>query len=134
MMLLRAVIYAQLEAERLMFNTATGKSSRQMLSDASRKYITENVPAEYVDALVPRFEVSCKRRVFGTGYLEGCISLTSISSQKILSIVSANVACFTVWVTNSQLTPLCWLLALRQRSCSLRWRLLVLKEKALKIM
>jgi cation diffusion facilitator CzcD-associated flavoprotein CzcO len=40
------------------------------LTDASRRYITENAPAEYVDALVPKFEVSCKRRVFGTGYLE----------------------------------------------------------------
>ncbi|KAI6750705.1 hypothetical protein HG530_014601 [Fusarium avenaceum] len=56
MMLLRAVIYTQLEAEWLMFNTATGKSSRQKLSDASRRYVTENAPAEYVDALVPKFE------------------------------------------------------------------------------
>ncbi|KAF4502424.1 monooxygenase [Fusarium agapanthi] len=70
MMLLRAVIYAQLEAEWLMFNTATGKTARRKLSEASRKYIRENAPAEYVDALVPKFEVGCKRRVFDTGYLE----------------------------------------------------------------
>lgn len=70
MMLLHAVIYAQLEAEWLMFNTAMGKSSRQKLSDASRRYITDNAPAEYVDALAPKFEVSYKRLVFGTGYLE----------------------------------------------------------------
>ncbi|KAF5686184.1 monooxygenase [Fusarium denticulatum] len=70
MTLLRTIIYTQLEAEWLMFNTATGKDARQKLSDASRKYIKENAPAEYVDALVPKFEVGCKRRVFDTGYLE----------------------------------------------------------------
>lgn len=70
MILLGAVIHAQLEADWLIFNNAMSESSRQKLSDASRRYIAENGAAEYVNALVPKFEVSSKHRVFGTGYLE----------------------------------------------------------------
>ena len=70
MRLLRAAIYAELEAEWLMFDTATGGKARQKLGEASRKYIEENAPAKYVNALIPKFEVGCKRRVFDTGYLD----------------------------------------------------------------
>ncbi|KAH7241230.1 hypothetical protein BKA59DRAFT_512760 [Fusarium tricinctum] len=53
-------------------NNATQRRANILISAAGAmiRYITENAPAEYVDALVPKFEVSCKRRVFGTGYLE----------------------------------------------------------------
>lgn len=70
MKLLRGKIYAELEAEWLMFDTKTGDHARQKLADASRAYITGAAPPQYVDALIPKFEVGCKRRVFDTGYLD----------------------------------------------------------------
>lgn len=69
MRLLRAKIYAELEAEWAMFETSTGGEARRKLGEQSRRYIREHAPAEYVDALIPKFEVGCKRRVFDTGYL-----------------------------------------------------------------
>ncbi|KAH8901523.1 putative monooxygenase [Thozetella sp. PMI_491] len=70
MQLLRVMIYTELEAEWTMFETATGGSARQKLGEASKAYIRKNAPPKYIDALVPKFEVGCKRRVFDTGYLE----------------------------------------------------------------
>ncbi|KXJ87219.1 putative flavin-binding monooxygenase [Microdochium bolleyi] len=70
MQLLRAKIYAELEAEWTMFETGTGAEARRKLGETSRRYIRENAPAQYVDSLIPKFEVGCKRRVFDTGYLE----------------------------------------------------------------
>jgi cation diffusion facilitator CzcD-associated flavoprotein CzcO len=69
MKLLRAKIYAELEAEWLMFDNKSGVSARQQLAEASRSYIKKAAPSQYVDALIPKFEVGCKRRVFDTGYL-----------------------------------------------------------------
>ncbi|KAH8657711.1 putative monooxygenase [Xylariales sp. PMI_506] len=70
MRLLRAKIYAELEAEWTMFETATGGGERKKLGEASRAYIRKNAPPKYVDALIPKFEVGCKRRVFDTDYLK----------------------------------------------------------------
>lgn len=70
MRLLRAKIYTELEAEWVMFDNKTGGSARRKLGEQSRAYIERAAPAEYVEALVPKFEVGCKRRVFDTGYLE----------------------------------------------------------------
>lgn len=70
MKLLRGKIYAELEAEWLMFDTKTGGHARQKLAEASRAYIRKAAPPQYVDALIPKFEVGCKRRVFDTGYLD----------------------------------------------------------------
>ncbi|KIW05772.1 uncharacterized protein PV09_03628 [Verruconis gallopava] len=70
MRLLRAKIYAELEAEWTMFETDTGAKARQKLGEASKEYIRKNAPAKYVDALIPKFEVGCKRRVFDTDYLK----------------------------------------------------------------
>ncbi len=69
MKLLRAAIYAELEAEWLMFDNKSGVQAREKLAAASKTYIQTTAPREYVDALVPKFEVGCKRRVFDTGYL-----------------------------------------------------------------
>lgn len=70
MKMLRAKIFAELEADWLMFDNKAGVGARNKLAKASREYIAKNAPREYVDALVPKFEVGCKRRVFDTGYLE----------------------------------------------------------------
>ena len=70
MKLLRAKIYAELEGEWVMFETATGGKAREQLGKASKDYIRKNAPPQYVDALIPKFEVGCKRRVFDTDYLK----------------------------------------------------------------
>lgn len=70
MRLLRAKIFTELEAEWLMFDTKTGVDARKKLGELSKAYINKAAPTQYVDALIPKFEVGCKRRVFDTGYLE----------------------------------------------------------------
>jgi cation diffusion facilitator CzcD-associated flavoprotein CzcO len=70
MRLLRAKIFAELEADWLMFDNKAGVGARNKLSKASKEYIRKAAPPQYVDALIPKFEVGCKRRVFDTGYLE----------------------------------------------------------------
>ncbi|KAG9256363.1 uncharacterized protein F5Z01DRAFT_618526 [Emericellopsis atlantica] len=69
MKMLRAKIYADLEAEWLMFDNKTGIAARERLSKDSKAYIRKAAPPQYVDALIPKFEVGCKRRVFDTGFL-----------------------------------------------------------------
>lgn len=69
MQALRAKIFAELEAEWTMFETNTGGKAREKLARASKAYIRQNAPPRYVDALIPKFEVGCKRRVFDTDYL-----------------------------------------------------------------
>lgn len=69
MRLLRAKIFAELEADWLMFDNKAGVGARNKLAKASKDYIRQAAPPQYVDALVPKFEVGCKRRVFDTGYL-----------------------------------------------------------------
>jgi cation diffusion facilitator CzcD-associated flavoprotein CzcO len=70
MRLLRAKIFAELEADWLMFENKAGAGARSKLAKASKDYIRRAAPPQYVDALIPKFEVGCKRRVFDTGYLE----------------------------------------------------------------
>lgn len=69
MKLLRGKIYAELEAEWLMFDNKAGADARTKLAETSRAYIKRAAPPQYADALIPKFQVGCKRRVFDTGYL-----------------------------------------------------------------
>lgn len=69
MRLMRLKIFAELEAEWLMFDTKSGTDARETLSRLSKAYIMKAAPPQYVDALIPKFEVGCKRRVFDTDYL-----------------------------------------------------------------
>lgn len=77
MRLYRAKIYAELEAEFAMFDIAKGINAREKLSEASKTYITRNAPSRYVDALIPKFEVGCKRRVMDTDYLD-CLNKDNV--------------------------------------------------------
>ncbi|CAM1505794.1 Fc.00g114310.m01.CDS01 [Cosmosporella sp. VM-42] len=93
MRILRAAIYTELETEWLMFHTATGGESRQKLGDASKIYIEENAPAKYVNALIPKFEVGCKRRVFDTGYLDALHrpNLELVADDPVVRITESGV-------------------------------------------
>ncbi|KAF7564033.1 hypothetical protein G7046_g114 [Stylonectria norvegica] len=70
MKIVRATVFTQLESEWLTFDNASGVNSRRTMAEASKKYIRDAAPAEYVEALIPKYEVGCKRRVFDTGYLK----------------------------------------------------------------
>lgn len=69
MKLLRAKIFAELESEWPMFDSETGGAARAQLGKASEEYIRKVAPPKYVEALIPKFEVGCKRRVFDSDYL-----------------------------------------------------------------
>ncbi|KAH7378582.1 putative flavin-binding monooxygenase [Cadophora sp. MPI-SDFR-AT-0126] len=69
MRLLRAKIFAELESEWPMFDSETGGVARAQLAKASEEYIRKVAPPKYVESLVPKFEVGCKRRVFDSDYL-----------------------------------------------------------------
>lgn len=77
MKLLRAKIFAEFESDWPMFDTKTGSLARQKLAKISEAYIRQNAPPEYVEALVPKFEIGCKRRVFDTDYLK-CLHQSNV--------------------------------------------------------
>lgn len=77
MKLLRSKIYTELEAEWALFENDSGVEARKKLAESSREYIRKAAPPEYVDALIPKFEVGCKRRVFDTDYL-ACLHRESV--------------------------------------------------------
>lgn len=69
MPLYRATLYAAMERDFAGFDLASGGPIRAALAQENRAYVQRMAPARYVDALVPRTVVGCKRKVLDTGYL-----------------------------------------------------------------
>lgn len=65
----RAYLYAMQEKDFSGFHLESGQALRKSWTEAAEKYIRENAPAEYEDALVPKTAIGCKRRVMDTDYL-----------------------------------------------------------------
>lgn len=66
----RCWLYWNQERDFRAFGIESGARYRAVDQVAAEKYIRENGPAEYVDFLVPKIEIGCKRRVNDTNYLE----------------------------------------------------------------
>lgn len=65
----RAYLYGMQEKDFSGFHLESGQTLRKDWAEAAGKYIRENSPAEYEDALVSKTAIGCKRRVMDTDYL-----------------------------------------------------------------
>lgn len=52
------------------FPTPKGIKLRLQMEEESTRYIKNKVPAKYSSALIPKFPLGCKRRIFDPGYLD----------------------------------------------------------------
>ena len=52
------------------FPTPQGMRLRTAMEEEARQYIKSKVPAKYTTALIPKFPLGCKRRIFDPGYLD----------------------------------------------------------------
>ncbi|KAF4981440.1 hypothetical protein FZEAL_2752 [Fusarium zealandicum] len=69
MRLYRARLYWQKERDFGGFRVAAGVSTRNRWAKEATEYIRKTAPAKYLDFLIPKTEVGCKRRVNDTDYL-----------------------------------------------------------------
>lgn len=61
--------YANMEKDFAGFDVETGSSIRQGLKDENERYVKRMAPERYWDALIPTYEIGCKRKVMDTDYL-----------------------------------------------------------------
>lgn len=69
MRLYRLKLYADMEKDFAGFDIDTGAGVRQTLKEENRKYVQRMAPEKYWDALIPKHEIGCKRKVMDTDYL-----------------------------------------------------------------
>ncbi|KAK4507518.1 hypothetical protein PRZ48_001253 [Zasmidium cellare] len=69
MRLYRFKLYADMEKDFAGFDIETGASIRQGLKEENEKYVKRMAPEKYWDALIPKHEIGCKRKVMDTAYL-----------------------------------------------------------------
>ncbi|KAL1588156.1 hypothetical protein WHR41_03189 [Cladosporium halotolerans] len=70
MRLYRLKLYADMEKDFASMETEGGRGIRQGLIEENERYVKRMAPEEYWDALIPKIEIGCKRKVMDTGYLE----------------------------------------------------------------
>lgn len=69
MCLYRAHIYWQMESDYPGFSIENGRSIREGLKKENEAYVKRTAPRKYWDALIPKTEIGCKRKVLDTDYL-----------------------------------------------------------------
>jgi cation diffusion facilitator CzcD-associated flavoprotein CzcO len=52
------------------FDIDTGRPIRQSLAQENETYVKKTAPRKYWDALIPKSEIGCKRKVLDTDYLK----------------------------------------------------------------
>lgn len=65
----RFKMYADMEKDFAGFDIESGRSIRQGLKEENEKYVKKMAPERYWDALIPKHEIGCKRKVMDTDYL-----------------------------------------------------------------
>jgi glycine/D-amino acid oxidase-like deaminating enzyme len=70
MRLYRFARYWEMERDWSMFDIEGGRSTRQELAKENEAYVKRMAPAKYWDALIPKTEIGCKRKVLDTDYLK----------------------------------------------------------------
>lgn len=70
MRLYRFKLYADMEKDFASMETEGGRGIRQGLIEENERYVKKMAPEKYWDALIPKIEIGCKRKVMDTGYLE----------------------------------------------------------------
>ncbi|KAJ5901101.1 hypothetical protein N7504_007094 [Penicillium tannophilum] len=69
MRLYRFYLYAMMEKNFFGFYQASGGRIRESLKRTQIEYLKRTAPEKYHEALIPRTEIGCKRKVQDTGYL-----------------------------------------------------------------
>ncbi|KAF2224979.1 cyclohexanone 1,2-monooxygenase, partial [Elsinoe ampelina] len=69
MRIVRFKHYYDMEKDFAGFYTQSGKRIRDDLAKENEKYVKKMAPTKYWDALIPRHEIGCKRKVLDTDYL-----------------------------------------------------------------
>ena len=70
MRLYRAKHYYDMERDYAGFNIVTGRPIREALKKENEAYVKRLAPQRYWDALIPKTEIGCKRKVLDTEYLK----------------------------------------------------------------
>jgi cation diffusion facilitator CzcD-associated flavoprotein CzcO len=70
MRLYRFKHYFDMERDYAGFNIETGRPIRQALAKENEAYVKKMAPQKYWDALIPKSEIGCKRKVLDTEYLK----------------------------------------------------------------
>lgn len=69
MRLYRATLYWQMERDYAGFDIEDGRHIREDLKKENEAYVKRVAPSKYWDALIPKSEIGCKRKVLDTEYL-----------------------------------------------------------------
>lgn len=69
MRLYRFQLYADMEKDFAGFDVSSGASIRAGLKKENEAYVKRMAPERYWDALIPKYEIGCKRKVMDTDYL-----------------------------------------------------------------
>ncbi|KNG47328.1 cyclohexanone 1,2-monooxygenase [Stemphylium lycopersici] len=70
MRLYRAKFYYEMERDWSGFDIETGRNIRQDLAKENAAYVKKMAPPKYWNALIPKTEIGCKRKVLDTDYLK----------------------------------------------------------------
>lgn len=70
MRLYRFARYLEMELDWRMFGIESGRSIRQSLAKENEAYVKRMAPPKYWDAVIPKIEIGCKRKVLDTDYLK----------------------------------------------------------------
>ncbi|EFQ94676.1 hypothetical protein PTT_07549 [Pyrenophora teres f. teres 0-1] len=70
MRLYRAKFYYDMERDWSGFDIETGRNIRQDLAKENEAYVKSMAPPNYWNALIPKTEIGCKRKVLDTDYLK----------------------------------------------------------------
>lgn len=70
MRLYRAKFYYEMERDYSGFDIETGRNIRQGLAKENEAYVKKMAPPKYWNALIPKTEIGCKRKVLDTDYLK----------------------------------------------------------------
>jgi cation diffusion facilitator CzcD-associated flavoprotein CzcO len=70
MRLYRAKHYYDMESDWLGFPIESGAAIRSGLAKENEEYVKRSAPSKYWDALIPKSEIGCKRKVLDTDYLK----------------------------------------------------------------
>ncbi|KAK5135088.1 hypothetical protein LTR08_005613 [Meristemomyces frigidus] len=65
----RLKLYADMERDFAGFDIESGRAIREGLKAENERYVKRMAPERYWDALIPRHEIGCKRKVMDTDYL-----------------------------------------------------------------
>ncbi|KAK5674121.1 hypothetical protein LTR17_027820, partial [Elasticomyces elasticus] len=95
MRLYRLKLYADMEKDFAGFDVASGAKIRQGLKEENEQYVKRMAPERYWDALIPKHEIGCKRKVMDTDYLSTLHreNMELISDDSVEEITATGVRC-----------------------------------------